>query len=470
MHHGARVPPVDRIEPAGEPPPERREHPAPVARLARGPRPRRPRAPEVELGDRGARRAVDPRARHPRSHQRPAQRRVDHPPSGGVRRDRRQLVEVVARAEQALSRLEPRAVGLAELALPSASFFSAPSTRGGASGERREGASWVRPAPRVPAGWAPRARPVTSRASSVTACPVTDPPSRAREAAAFVRTLVERLLAHDAPRAASAIAFDAFLSVIPLIAVAGWAISKFDSPADVVLGSVLDAAAPPVRDLVRAELPRLVRGSAAIPPVSALVFLWVTSSGLSAATAELAQVFGTPPPPFWRRRLVAIGWVIGGVGSIAVLGATTLALVRLVGGARFFTTTLPPLFVVVALTLFFRTAAPRKRAVALPGAVLTLGLWVLSSYGFAFYVATLARFATLYGGLAAVAMTMLWLWLLVFAMLVGAELNAMIEERLRADVSDDRRARARAGRRRAARAARPRRLARTARPTARAAG
>ncbi len=262
------------------------------------------------------------------------------------------------------------------------------------------------------------------------------PPPRAREAARFARGLVERLLAHDAPRAASAIAFDAFLSVIPLIAVAGWAISKLDSPADVVLGSVLDAAAPPVRELVRAELPRLVKGSAAIPPVSALVFLWVTSSGVSAVIAELAQVYGTRPPPLWRRRLLAMGWVIGGVGSIAALGASTLALVRLTGGAAFFTTLLPPLFVVVALTLFFRTAAPRPQPVALPGAVLTLGLWVLSSYGFALYVTTLARFATLYGGLAAVAMTMLWLWLLVFAMLVGAELNAMLEERLRDGVSD----------------------------------
>lgn len=258
---------------------------------------------------------------------------------------------------------------------------------------------------------------------------------RAREAIAFVRTLVERLFAHDAPGVANAIAFDAFLSVIPLLAVAGWAISKLDSPADVVLGAVLDAAAPPVRELVRAELPRLVKGSSAIPPVSALVFLWVTSSGLSTATAELAEVFGTPHPPFWRRRLVAMGWVVGGVGSIAVLGATTMALVRLVGGARFFTTLLPPVFLVVGLTLFFRTAAPRKNAVALPGAVLTLGLWVLLSYGFALYVTTLARYATLYGGLAAVAMTMFWLWLLVLAMLIGAELNAMIEERLRADVT-----------------------------------
>ncbi|MCC6648475.1 MAG: YihY/virulence factor BrkB family protein [Polyangiaceae bacterium] len=264
---------------------------------------------------------------------------------------------------------------------------------------------------------------------------MSEPSIRARDAAAFVRALAVRLLDHDAPRAASAIAFDAFLSVIPLLAVAGWAISKLDSPADVVLGAVLDAAAPPVRDLVRAELPRLVRGSAAIPPVSALVFLWVTSSGLSAAIAELSQVFGAPPPPFWRRRLLAIGWVIGGVASIAVLGAVTLALSRLVGGGQFFTTLLPPIFVVAALSLFFRTAAQRRRAVVLPGAVATLGLWVALSYGFAFYVRNLARYATLYGGLAAVAMTMLWLWLLMFAVLIGAETNAMLEERLRADVS-----------------------------------
>ena len=40
---------------------------------------------------------------------------------------------------------------------------------------------------------------------------------------------------------------------------------------------------------------------------------------------------------------------------------------------------------------------------------------------------TLARYALYYGSLAAVAVLLLWLWLLCAALLVGAELNAQLE-------------------------------------------
>ena len=55
---------------------------------------------------------------------------------------------------------------------------------------------------------------------------------------------------------------------------------------------------------------------------------------------------------------------------------------------------------------------------------LTVILWGASSWLFSTYVRTLARYATLYGSLAAVAIVLFWLWLLSLAVLIGGAVNA----------------------------------------------
>ena len=51
------------------------------------------------------------------------------------------------------------------------------------------------------------------------------------------------------------------------------------------------------------------------------------------------------------------------------------------------------------------------------------------SYGFAYYLSTLGSYALYYGGLAAVAVVLVWLYLVCWALLAGAELNLVLENR-----------------------------------------
>jgi uncharacterized BrkB/YihY/UPF0761 family membrane protein len=67
-----------------------------------------------------------------------------------------------------------------------------------------------------------------------------------------------------------------------------------------------------------------------------------------------------------------------------------------------------------------------KRRV-LPGALLAVLLWIVVTWAFGFYVQTLASYAVFYGSLAAVAVLLVWLWLVSLAILVGAELNSQFE-------------------------------------------
>jgi len=81
------------------------------------------------------------------------------------------------------------------------------------------------------------------------------------------------------------------------------------------------------------------------------------------------------------------------------------------------------------LALFFYVASPRPGVPrrVFPGAVLAVISGSAVSAAFAYYAGHLARFALFYGSLAAVAVTLAWLWFVCFSVLIGAELNQLLE-------------------------------------------
>ena len=62
-----------------------------------------------------------------------------------------------------------------------------------------------------------------------------------------------------------------------------------------------------------------------------------------------------------------------------------------------------------------------------PGSVLALGLWILASVAFAFYVGNFGSYDKTYGTLGGVVSFLVWLWITNIALLLGAELNAEVE-------------------------------------------
>jgi membrane protein len=73
-----------------------------------------------------------------------------------------------------------------------------------------------------------------------------------------------------------------------------------------------------------------------------------------------------------------------------------------------------------------RTPPPRQRI--FPGAVLATLLWLIASAGLTFYVSHIASLGVTYGPLGAVVAIMLWFYLTAYAVLLGAEVNAQMEQ------------------------------------------
>jgi len=64
-----------------------------------------------------------------------------------------------------------------------------------------------------------------------------------------------------------------------------------------------------------------------------------------------------------------------------------------------------------------------------PGAVFGVAAWIAASAAFFLYVSELATYAATYGAFATVVILLIWLWLTNTVLLLGAELNAVVDVR-----------------------------------------
>jgi membrane protein len=64
-----------------------------------------------------------------------------------------------------------------------------------------------------------------------------------------------------------------------------------------------------------------------------------------------------------------------------------------------------------------------------PGAALGVVAWIVASGGFFFYVSNFSSYSATYGAFAAAVILLVWLWLTNVVLLLGAELNAVIDIR-----------------------------------------
>lgn len=86
------------------------------------------------------------------------------------------------------------------------------------------------------------------------------------------------------------------------------------------------------------------------------------------------------------------------------------------------------MFVSFSVVYYFAPAVKeRKWLWVTPGSVGGVLLWLTASLGFRFYLHFFNRYNATYGSLGAVVILMLWLYITGFAILIGSEVNWVIE-------------------------------------------
>jgi membrane protein len=272
----------------------------------------------------------------------------------------------------------------------------------------------------------------------------TSPPGLRR----VVLSAVFHAQADQIPHLAQAIAFNGFLAIPSALLLAVGVFSATVGPGSMqTLLDHLNGVVPDsVLELVRASMTQLLASdrSDVMIAVGAVFALWSLSGAMQTvmwslnAAHELTETRG-----FVRKRIVALLMIlvallaVGLVVFMLVLGPTISSWLQDQTGVtavswlwdygRWPLLVLGLLFVFGGVLFLGPDLDHRQFRLITPGAVLAVTVWVIASAGLAIYADRFGGYNKVWGSLAAVIVTMTWLWLSSLALLVGAELDAELQ-------------------------------------------
>jgi membrane protein len=181
-----------------------------------------------------------------------------------------------------------------------------------------------------------------------------------------------------------------------------------------------------------------------------LVALWSANAGVKAMMDALNVIEGQDERrSFVRLNLLSLSLTLGAIVFLLLAAGAVVAfpLVMSTFGLKDFTATTtwlirwPLLFVLLMATLavFYRFGPSREiapRRWITPGAVIAVLLWLAGSAALSFYLSNFADYNATYGSLGAAIGLMMWMWLSTIVVLLGAQLDTVIERKLPASRGD----------------------------------
>jgi membrane protein len=89
-----------------------------------------------------------------------------------------------------------------------------------------------------------------------------------------------------------------------------------------------------------------------------------------------------------------------------------------------------PLFIIAFLMLVYMHVPNRKSKLRyeLPGAVFSTIVWMVYSWAFSFYISNYANYSVTYGSLATIVIFILWLYVTMNIVFIGAEINVVLRK------------------------------------------
>jgi membrane protein len=253
--------------------------------------------------------------------------------------------------------------------------------------------------------------------------------------------------AHQAPLLAAGVAFYTFLSLFPALIAAVMTYGLIASPETVQRQSaeIADALPADAASVVTGQLDALVStssGSLGIGLIVALMLaIYSASGGVGNLVTAINVMFGIRDQRnFIKKKLLALGLTGGAIVFFVVaLGLVAAApaifdAIDIVPGVRIvlelarWAILLGAL--VIAIGVLFRIAPDRSDSGPLmtKGVLFASALWVVVSLVFSLYVDNFGTYGKTYGALAGVVVLLLWLWIGLYALLLGATIEAVRED------------------------------------------
>jgi membrane protein len=231
--------------------------------------------------------------------------------------------------------------------------------------------------------------------------------------------------------------FPALISIIAVMSVFGHA----DYMRERLLGFLAVVLPGSASELIQKTLTEVIQGAGGLKMSFGIIFsLWSASAGMSAIMDTLnAEYEVSESRSFIRRGVTAVGLSVACAAlivcavTIVLAGGSTTQSFPFDTSSVLLRIALWPiamalvLFTFAMIYYFAPDVKDQKWHWVTPGALTGLGLWLLVSFGLKAYLHFFDRYTATYGSLGAVIVLLLWFYLTGASVLMGAEINSVLE-------------------------------------------
>lgn len=263
----------------------------------------------------------------------------------------------------------------------------------------------------------------------------------------YIRYFSNKLKEHAVSAYAAQSAFFTILSLFPFVMLLMTLIRYLPYTEEALVAIASEALPNVIGDYVVSLINEIyAQSSATVISITVIATIWAASKGILSLIQGFNSIYG-----IYETRGYIYLRIIASFYTVILALAVALSLILLIFGNRLMaalTKFLPPLVSAIPAIISLRTIialavlfcfflamyvfVPNRKSGILqemPGAVFTTIGWVGFSYLYSFYIDNFANFNT-YGSLSTIVFLMLWLYFCMYIILIGGEINVMIQERL----------------------------------------
>ena len=237
--------------------------------------------------------------------------------------------------------------------------------------------------------------------------------------------------------------FPMFLFLVSLVGVFAGPNSQLR---DSIISGLARLAPGAASGLVQNVINQTFKSSSGIKLAAGIIgALWAASGGMDAVVISLNVIYGVSETrPWWKQKLTIVGL------TVTLAGLIIIALVLVLYGGKIgqviathvglgnvfriawrvlqWPVSFAAMFLSFSVVYYFAPNLDERRWYwVTPGAVAGVALWLLASLGFRVYLHFFNSYSATYGSIGAVIILMLWLYITGFAVLIGGEVNWVIE-------------------------------------------
>ncbi len=179
--------------------------------------------------------------------------------------------------------------------------------------------------------------------------------------------------------------------------------------------------------------------------LSLILTIWSSSSGFGSVMRGINKTYGVKDERgFIHQKLISIYLVLQFTATLLISSVfmvfndvLTLLLdnlgiiIHLPTILNILSYIMPTLIILINIMLVYKISSFKKIRIisTLPGAVVTVIAWIITSVGYNFYINNFSKYNAVYGVIGSFIIFILWINIIAIVLLIGSQINALLEDK-----------------------------------------